>query len=440
MSFADPIPAPLSGDPTTVAAKAQVMTATADALRTAITELRALSSDTVTISEAVDELRDKADGVRGDIDKVEARYRGAATGMVAYKNSLSSAQTRAQNARQRIIDNNSDASYWRRHEHDLEERVRAGEASQELLDELLEVQRRVRGYANEFTAAMAEYYAAEGDKDTAVTAAINALQNAANAAGLNDGFWDRVGAVVEVMYEWAQEHLAPLIEKLRAVLEIIKGIIDLLSLIVGVLALFLPFLAPLAAALTVVSIGLSAAILLCSLALFALGKESLGRVLSDAIGLATSVITAKMGNLGSKLKLPDAVPGQSMARTLLNQARGDVAMARFEFAFARSIMGTGETVGMYGMEIAKKLLPTSGTDFIKLASSTGSGFIGKGLDVTFDLFPESGGAGFDGGWDLTGEEVLYSSLKPATNVMSGGFSNPSISIATGVQTLTAGAS
>ena len=64
----------------------------------------------------------------------------------------------------------------------------------------------------------------------------------------------------------------------------------------------LPFLAPLAAALTLVSIGLAAAVLLCSLVLFALGRESLGRVLSDTIGLATSVITAKLGGIGDKLK------------------------------------------------------------------------------------------------------------------------------------------
>ena len=263
MSINDPIPAPLPGNPATVNAKARVMTATADALRTAITELRALSSETVTISDAVDELREKADGVRTDIDKVETRYRGAATAMVTYHSSLDSAQARAERARQRIADNNTDAAYWRRHEDTLEQRVRAGESSQELLDELLDVQRRVRGYASEFSAAMDEYYAAEGDKRDAVDVAISALQNAADTAGLNDGFWDRVGAVVEVMYEWAQEHLGPFIEQLRAVLEIIKGIIDILALIVGVLSLFLPFLAPLATALTLVSLGLAAAILLC---------------------------------------------------------------------------------------------------------------------------------------------------------------------------------
>lgn len=433
MSVHDPIPEPLTGDPATIGAKARVMTATADALRTAITELRALASETVTISEAVDELRTKADGVRDDIDGVETRYRGAASAMTVYKNSLSSAQTRAENARQRILDNNSDAAYWRRQENDLKQRVRSGEASEELLEELLEVQRRVRGYASEFAAAMGEYHAAEDDKEAAVSAAMTALQNAADAAALNDGFWDRVGAVVEVMYEWAQEHLAPFIEQLRAVLEIIKGIIDVLALIVGVLSLFLPFLAPLAAALTMVSIGLAAAILLCSLTLFALGKESLGRVLSDTIGLATSVITSKLGGLGGKLKgLGDIAQPATWSK--------GIAMARFEFALTRSVMGTGEAVGTYGLDIAAKLFPTSGTDFVKLGVGTASGFLGKGLDVTFDLFPESGGGGLEGGWDLSQDDVLTASFKPITNVLSGGFSNPSISIVTGAQTLTSGAS
>jgi len=433
MTINDPIPSPLTGNPGTVNAKARVMTATADALRTAITELRALSSETVTISEAVDELREKADGVRGDIDKVESRYRGAATAMVTYHSSLESAQSRAERARQRIADNNTDAAYWRRHEDALEQRVRAGENSQELLDELLDVQRRVRGFAGEFAAAMDEYYAAEGDKRDAVDVAISALQNAADTAGLNDGFWDRVGAVVEVMYEWAQENLGPFIESLRAVLEVIKGIIDILSLIVGVLSLFLPFLAPLAAALTLVSIGLAAAILLCSLVLFALGRESLGRVLSDTIGLATSIITSKLGGTVGKLPGLSNVVKPSVWSSSLSAAK-------FDFVFTRAVLGTGEAVGMYGMDIAGKLLPTTGTQVITAITGAGTGFLSSGLDVNFDLFPENGGGAFQGGWDLTSEEAATAAFKPVLKVISGGFSAPVIAIAGGVSTLSAGAS
>jgi hypothetical protein len=433
----DPVPVPLSGNAATVHAKALVMTATADALRTAISELRSLSSDTVTISEAVDELRDKADGVRGDIDKVETRYRGAADAMSSYHTGLGNAQARADRARQRITDNNSDAAYWRRHEEDLKQRVLSGESSQELLDELKDVQRRVEGYADEFLAAMEEYHAAEGDKRDAAAAAVNALQNAADAANLDDGFWDRVGAVVEVMYEWAQENLGPFIEKLRAVLEIIKGIIDILALIVGVLSLFLPFLAPLATALTLVSVGLAAAILLCSLVLFALGRESLGRVLSDAIGLATSVITSKMG--GTNLFKPaEKLAGLSQVVKPSVWSSG-MQMARFEFAFTRAVVGTGETVGIYGMEIAGKLFPP-GRTLVKLGSGIGAGFVSGGLDVNFDLFPENGGGAFQGGWDVSGEDATKAVFKPIANTLSGGFGNPSIAIATGVQTLTAGAS
>lgn len=437
MTINDPIPSPLTGNPGTVNAKARVMTATADALRTAITELRALSSETVTISEAVDELREKADGVRGDIDKVESRYRGAATAMVTYHSSLESAQSRAERARQRIADNNTDAAYWRRHEDALEQRVRAGENSQELLDELLDVQRRVRGFAGEFAAAMDEYYAAEGDKRDAVDVAISALQNAADTAGLNDGFWDRVGAVVEVMYEWAQENLGPFIESLRAVLEVIKGIIDILALIVGVLSLFLPFLAPLATALTLVSLGLAAAILLCSLVLFALGRESLGRVLSDAIGVATSILTSKMGGL-NVFKPADKLAGLTQV-VKPSVWSSSLSAAKFDFVFTRAVLGTGEAVGTYGMDIAGKLFPP-GRTAVKILSGFTAGVVGGGFDVSFDLFPESGAGGFEGGFDMSGEDWTKAVFKPVVNTLSGGFGNPSIAIATGVQTLTAGAS
>lgn len=439
MTVNDPIPAPLTGDPSVIGAKSGVMLATADALRTAISELRNLSNENVTISDAVDEVRVKADGVRGDIEKVEQRYRGAAVAMGAYKVSLENAQTRANNARTRISDNNSDAAYWRRREDEIEYAVRSGESSEELLAELLAVQRKVNTYANEFTSAMSEYYGAEDDKENAVATAIQALVNAAEAAKLDDGFWDKVGAVLEAAYEWAQKHLAPLIEQLRAILEIIKGIVDILALIVGVLSIFLPFLAPLAAALTLVSVGLSAAILLCSLALFALGKESLGRVLSDALNVVVGVVTAKMGGV-NVFRPGSSLTGFSQAFSPSAWQQG-MSMVRFEFALLSAVTSRGEAAATFGMEVIKA---NAGSVAVTLAGDVAAGYAENGLDVNFDLFPESGPGGmwgpFEGGWELTSDEHVEVWAEPVANALSGGVASPVMDVVNGVNTLTVGAS
>ena len=425
----DPIPAPLPGDAATVGAKAADLSATAQALRDAITELKALANDDVIISEAVEEVRVKADDVRTAISKVEDRYQGAATAMYSFKNGLSSAQTRADAARQRVTDNNSDASYWRKRLNALTLQAESGESSKELLDDLLEAKSHVATFATEFTSAMAEYNAAEQDRIAAVDTAIAALQDAADTAGLNDGFWDYVGLGLEVMYEWAQENLTPILEAIRSIAELLKSIVDILSLIVTILAIFLPFLAPLAAALTLASLALSAIILLSSLLLFALGKESLGRVLGDAIGLATSIITSKMGGL--KIFSPGAkLAGLSSVFTRSAWSSG-VSTMKLGFAFSSAVVGTSETVAGAGLDIAAKLF-----DPAKMSIKLGSGIISEltkgGLDIQLDFFPEGGNGGmagpFEGGWDLNTEELGNAIIKPLANAATGGISNTVVSV------------
>lgn len=431
----DPVPVALEGDPGTVGVKAIALSGTAQALRDAISELRQLASDDVTISEAVDEIRVKADDVREAITKVETRYQGAADAMSAYQADLSNAQSRANRARQRVIENNSDAAYWRRRLEVLTQQVHAGESSPELLDDLTEAKARVSSFATEFHNAMSEYAAAESDKTSAVDAAIAALQSTADTAGLNDGFWDRVGLGLELIYEWAQEHLGPIIEAMRAVLEVLKGIVDILSLIVTILAIFLPFLAPLAAALTLASLALGALILLSSLLLFALGRETLGRVIGDAIGVAVGVITAKMGGLnafapGAKLA------GLSSVFTRSAWSTG-VSTMQLSFAFSSAVVGRTETIAGAGLDVAAKLFDAR--TVVKLGGGVLSEFSKGGLDVQLDFFPDGGNGGmfgpFEGGWDIDSSELATAIVKPAAHTISGGLSNPIISMTGGINTL-----
>jgi hypothetical protein len=439
----DPVPSALDGEPSVVGVTATALGATAQALRDAISELRQLASDDVTISDAVDEVRTKANEARNAISKVEVRYQGAADAMHSYRSGLSSAHSRADAARQRIIDNNSDARYWRLRVHSLTEQAQAGESSQELLDDLLEAQSRVQSYAAEFSSAMSEYHGAEGDKSAAVDAAIAALHSAAETADIDDGFWDRVANVLENAYEWAQENLTPLLETLRTIAELVKSIVDILALIVTILSVFLPFLAPLAAALTLASIALSALILLSSLLLFALGKESLGRVLGDAIGLATSVITSKMGGM-NVLKPGAKLAGLGGAFSRTAWAEG-VAGVRVGFALNSAIVGKSETVAGMGLDVAGKLWGDSAEGVaktgVKFAGGWASEFMkSSGGDISMDFFPEGSNGGnfgpFSGGFDINLDTAGGSMVKPFGQLVSGGASNPIISLVKSTNSLT----
>jgi hypothetical protein len=287
----NPVPSAFAGDPGLIERFARNYSSTADALRHAATELRALANDNVTISLAVDKVRDRADGAYLDTIKVAERYEGAAETYHAYQSALSAAQTQANAARTQVAHNNDNARYWRRQQRELQLEVLTDPSK---ATELVTANHEVSHYDAEFHRAMHQYNIAVEDKRRAVVAAMAGLDDAATLAGLNDNLFEAAIGVAEVLYDLAQKYLTPILQRLRAVLEIIKSIVDIISLIVSIASIFLPLLAPLAAALALASMALSVAILLCSLTLMALGKETIGRVLGDVINVAASVVSAKL--------------------------------------------------------------------------------------------------------------------------------------------------
>jgi hypothetical protein len=363
----DPIPAPLSGDPDTIQRFAQNYRDTANALRDAVSSLAELANENVTISLAVDEVREKATDAREATGKVATRYEGAADTYSAYRTSLADAQSRAEQARTAIDANNSSARYWRdRRRQLIAQSVLA--PSEEILEDLTEANERVSGFAAEFTAAMAVYNQAVQDKADAVANAIAGLDAAADAAGLNDGFFEAISGALQQLYELAQTYLAPLIEQLREILEFIKSIVDVLSFIVTILAIFIPALGPIALALTVLSIALSAAIFLASVALFALGKESLGRVLSDGIGVVISIVTSKIGAGGAHA----AGTAAQVPFTQVAAANGGVLRTVFAATAEVSEAASRDAVEELGQNAVNFALETT-------------------LDISIDQFPNSNG-------------------------------------------------
>lgn len=438
--MAHAIPASIPGDPETVRRFAETYRNTAEALRDAANELLTLANENVTIGKAVDEVRDKASEVQAATLKVATRYDGAADAYFVYRQDLTDAQAKAETARNQISGDNSTDTYWRNRKRTLMLEVLVT-PTPEKVDDLKEATDRVAQLDADHAGAQTMYDQAVQDAYDAATRAMSALDDAASAAGLNDGFWEAVVGGLQELYELAQKYLAPVIERLRTMLEVLKSIVDILALIVSVLSVFLPFLAPLAAALTLVGLALSAAILLCSLALVVLGRESVGRLLSDAIGLATSVITSKLG--GAKLFSGEKLRGFSSVFTRSAWSKG-ANMMRFEFALSSAVMGKTETMASYGLDVAARLFDPQKTA-IRLTSGITGGIVKGGLsDMTLDFFPETGSsAGFvsvDGGWDLDTDELTLAIAKPVVNTLSGGAMNPVIALTGGLEKLMVGAS
>lgn len=325
------VPAPIPGNPGLIAEFADRYDRMAEALNQAVEELSNLANEGVSISLAVDEVRDRAQESISTTRKVAVRYQGASQTLNSYQAALSDAISSANGARDTISGNNPMAGYWRRQERELEDQLRLDPSNNTVIDDLKEANRWVTEYDNQYLTAMQTYNSAVQARDNAVNTAIAGLDDAAESAGLNDSFWEGIEGTFDALYDLAQKYLAPLVEILRDVLEILKKIVDILALIVTILAIFIPVLAPLAAALTVISLVLAAAILLCSLVLFALGKETLGRVIGDVIDLAVGVITAKLGGIKFGSVAGDlANSGATIAREGLEEATSYVIQTEAE--------------------------------------------------------------------------------------------------------------
>lgn len=402
----DPVPAEIPGDPDTVSRFASAFTNTAAALRDAAAELRNLANENITISLAIDEVRTKANDVASDTGKVGERYSGAGETFSNYATALAAARTAGNGARANIVSNNDDARYWRHRERELRDQVMMGSTDAEVLEDLQTATKKVNHYDSLFATYIGRYGSAVEDRDSAVTAAVNGLADAEAASGLNDGFWDGILGDLQQLWELISKYLGPILEILRNVLEIIKKIVDLLALIVSIASLFFPVLAPLAAALTAVSAILGVAIFACSLLLFAMGRESLGRVISDGIGAVIGVLTSRAGGIDifNRASLTTGMSaGWGAARTVLAGGPSNIA-ANLTASLVTSPR-TAETMLAWTNETAEAGIGGGFGGMMQNAASAGLDFDITGSPMPWDG-PASPNQALIGGADVvTGGSV-----------------------------------
>ena len=342
------VPPPMPGNPGLIQQFAQRYDRMADALNEAVGELRALANEGVSISLAIDEVRERAQESIDTTQRVAIRYAGASRTLNSYQDALGDAIATTAAARNTIAGNNPNAGYWRRQELALRAQLLIDPSNTTVADDLREATGWVRQYDAEYQQAITSYNNATYARDAAVNTAIAGLDDAAQLAGLNDNFWEGIEGAFDAFYDLAQKYLAPIITIIREVLEVIKSIVDILAFIVTILAIFIPVLAPIAAALTIVSLALSVLIFACSLVLFALGKETLGRVLGDLIGVAVSCLTAVVPvGLGNSVS---AIAQNGV--TMLSQTAAVHLSLAFRMGTQTAIRSAGVVLGEVGQEVA----------------------------------------------------------------------------------------
>jgi len=386
------IPTPLEGDPDGIADYARIYKQTATRLKSAADDLRDLTDEDSFVSLAVDEIRLKALDARTGTESISVRYDGAADAFLQYSVDLRAAQDRANRALEAFHGADGESGAANRLKDDLENEVLVDNGqTPDLVDRFLAAKRAVDRNAASVASAMAEYNAAVEDKRQAIDRAINALDDAADSSDLNDNFFEKVAGKFQDAYEWAQENLAPIIKTLRDILKVISDILSVVALVVGVLAVFIPALAPLAAALKIVSLVVAGLVLLCSVALFALGRGSLGQMLGDAVGFATSAFMFKAGG-----KIAEGIATKLGAATVKNGgfvASSSLLNTTVKSQFVYNVANLG------GKEFAAGM-GAWGTDYViketmKTGIKTGGGFLvslsdGVGTNG-IDLAPSAAG-------------------------------------------------
>ncbi|MCU1513184.1 MAG: hypothetical protein JWO10_274 [Microbacteriaceae bacterium] len=373
------IPVALDGDPDTVANWGTRYSNAARNLKAAADELRDLTDGQTFVSLAVEEVRLKALDARAATERVSVRYDGAGAALTIYAHDLRAAQGRANRAIAAFY--NSDSTVAQRHKEDLQDQCDADNGqTPDLVERLLEAQRRLNNLVADKAAALAEFHAAEADRDAAAWKAAAAVKEAGDESGLNDNFFEAIAGAYQAAYEWAQEYLAPIIQAIYEALKVISQILSVIALIVTVLAVFIPVLAPLAGVLQAASLVVSLLIVACSLALFLLGKGSLGQLLGDVFSAAVSVFFAAAG--------PGIRAGMGATEQVASTGARSAGFLSTVVSQAKLVWNTGGTAMMHTNAAAEAI-----TGVTEIIGGEVAGGIGEaiGADNTIDLAPSAAG-------------------------------------------------
>lgn len=237
-------------------------------------------------SEAVEKLREKAEDVRGEVNKAEARYRAASEALTDYATHHQTAQDdalellqraraaqdaveedqRAANAAQTNLDDAVSTSRSSGQELDPETRTAVSNANSNLASS----ESALNGIIGELPGIVSTW---RGKAGTAATK----ISDAVKADDLNDGMWEKWGkALAEFVSKWAGK----------------------LAMWAGIAALLLGWVPILGQVLAVLALVLTLVALVADIALVAHGDGDWMNVVLGVVAAASFGIGRVVGNLG----------------------------------------------------------------------------------------------------------------------------------------------
>lgn len=296
----------IGGDPIQLAERARSLRASAELIQKAIDDLKRLADKDETISEAVDKVRSKSKDLAGNITKAQIRFKGTADALLEYSSHLETSQNNAVAA---ISEYNAASHSTSSVQASFE--AQSAQYAQEnggayhpgMPDALnafaqtpqgAQASQHLEEVGSAIRAAEQKWQTAINDLDSAAQKAIGLINDAMDASGLDDGFWDKVGAAWDGFVAWSKKYLAPILDVLQKIAEQIGNIAGFLALVVGFLGIFFPALEVLAGALETIALVASLVSFALTAVLFLLGDRTLGDLVFTGIAAVTAVIGVKI--------------------------------------------------------------------------------------------------------------------------------------------------
>ena len=198
----------LAGDPQLVKTKGEEYQAIAAAISASVKTLDDIVDQVEQKSLAMEATRDLAGDVASNIRKATDRYQKTGDALVAYASDLERTQNSSRYPARRIAEIEESlvgARYTaalRRDEHHIATRGDDEDAIETARTRMDNADTRVENLESALVTHQEAWQTAQTEKATAATTAVNAIIEVTEGEGgeeLNDGFWDHVGVIVDIV-------------------------------------------------------------------------------------------------------------------------------------------------------------------------------------------------------------------------------------------------